>query len=36
VTHRLHRTRLLFRRDGTQTITGAIVNPGPWQQAGTR
>ena len=29
-------TRLSFVRDSSGQVTGAIVNPGPWQQAGTR
>jgi L-aminopeptidase/D-esterase-like protein len=29
-------TRLSFVRDSSGNVTGAIVNPGPWQQAGTR
>jgi L-aminopeptidase/D-esterase-like protein len=31
-----YRTRLSFVRDGAGKVTGAMVNPGPWQQAGTR
>ncbi len=29
-------TRLSFVRDPSGKVTGTIVNPGPWQQAGTR
>lgn len=29
-------TRLSFTRDGSGKVTGAFVNPGPWQQAGVR
>jgi L-aminopeptidase/D-esterase-like protein len=29
-------TRLSFVRDAAGKVTGALVNPGPWQQAGTR
>jgi len=31
-----YRTRLSFVRDAAGKVTGAMVNPGPWQQAGTR
>jgi hypothetical protein len=29
-------TRLSFIRDSSGKVTAAMVNPGPWQQAGTR
>ena len=29
-------TRLSFVRDPSGKVIGTIVNPGPWQQAGTR
>jgi hypothetical protein len=29
-------TRLSFVRNAEGKVTGALVNPGPWQQAGTR
>ncbi|HYB43676.1 MAG TPA: P1 family peptidase [Candidatus Methylomirabilis sp.] len=31
-----YRTRLSFARDASGAVTGAVIDPGPWQQTGTR
>jgi hypothetical protein len=31
-----YQTRLSFLRDSSGQVTGAMVNPGPWEQAGIR
>jgi hypothetical protein len=31
-----YQTRLSFTRDSSGQVTGAVVNPGPWEQAGIR
>jgi L-aminopeptidase/D-esterase-like protein len=31
-----YRTRITFTRENGGSVTGAMINPGPWQQAGSR